>query len=188
MAQEDSSLSRLVITLTVIGIVSALLLSVVYQWTTPHIEEHEAQAREEAIFSVLEGADEYEEVTKDDITFFEGYDESGDLVGVSFIAEGSGYQGTIEIMVGADPSNGEITYISVLNHEETPGLGARITEEEFKDNFANKPFGEYELVNREPTEPHEVETIAGATISTRSVKNIVSEAGLTIEEYYGGGN
>lgn len=188
MAQEDSSLARLVITLTVIGIVSALVLSVVYQWTTPYIEEHQAEAREEAIFSVLEGAVEYEEVTKNGITFYEGYNESGDLVGVSYIAKGSGYQGTIEIMVGADPANAEIIYISVLNHEETPGLGARITEEEFKENFADKPFGEYELVNREPTEPNEVETIAGATISTRSVKDIVSEAGLTIEEYYGGGN
>lgn len=188
MAQEDASLIRLVITLTVIGIVSALVLSVVYQWTTPYIEEHQAEAREEAIFSVLEGAVEYEEVTKNGITFFEGYNESGNLVGVSYVAKGSGYQGTIEIMVGADPSNGEIIYISVLNHEETPGLGARITEEEFKNNFANKPFGEYELVNREPSDPYEVETIAGATISTRSVKNIVSEAGLTIEENYGGGN
>lgn len=188
MAQEDNNLSRLVITLTVIGVISALALAVVYQWTTPYIEEHQARAREEAIFSVLEGAVDYEETTENGIAFFEGYDEAGNLVGVSYIAKGSGYQGAIEIMVGYDPANNEILDISVLNHEETPGLGARITEEQFKDNFANKPVGEYELVNREPTDPYQVETIAGATISARSVKNIVSDAGLTFEEYYGGGN
>ena len=188
MAQEDNNLSRLILTLTIIGVISALSLAVVYQWTTPYIEEHQARAREEAIFSVLEGAVDYEETTRNGITFFEGFDEGGNLVGVSFIATGSGYQGAIEIMVGYDPANNEILSISVLNHEETPGLGARITEEEFKDNFANKPIGEYELVSREPTDPYEVETIAGATISARAVKNIVSDAGFTFEEFYGGGN
>lgn len=188
MATEDNSMIRLVLTLTIIGMVSAFLLAVVFQWTNPHIQEIQAQAREDAIFEVLEGAVEYEEVTQDGHTFFEGYDENGNLVGIAYIAVGSGYQGEIEVMVGADPTTEEILYISILDHEETPGLGARITEDQYRNNFVDKPFGEYELVSREVEDPYEVETIAGATISARSVKNIVSEASRTISEAYGGEN
>ncbi len=182
----DNSIGKLVLTLTVIGIISAVGLTFVYEWTTPYIEKHAVKAREGAIREVIPEAERYEEVTKNGNTFYEGYN-SGQRVGVALIAKGSGYQGIIEVMVGADPENGKINGIKILSHEETPGLGANITTDDYKSNFVDKPFGEYEVIKRETSEPYQVEAIAGATISSEKVTDIVENAVDTIEAAYGGG-
>ncbi|MGM0409659.1 MAG: RnfABCDGE type electron transport complex subunit G [Bacillota bacterium] len=182
----DNSIGKLVLTLTIIGIISALALTFVYEWTTPHIEKHEAKTREGAILEVIPEAESYEKVNKNGNTFYEGYN-SGERVGVALIAEGSGYQGIIEVMVGADPENGKVNGIKILSHEETPGLGANITTDDYKSNFVDKPFGEYEVIKRETSEPYQVEAIAGATISSEKVTSIVEDAVDKIQTAYGGG-
>ncbi len=188
MAEKNNSIAKLVITLTIIGAFGALFLAGVYEWTIPHILEHEARAREQAIMEVLPDLDYYEEVTHNDKIFYEGYDENDNLVGVAVSLKGGGYAGEIEIMIGTDPQEGKILNIYVLNHQETPGLGARITEEQFREDFKDAPFSELEIVQRTPEEPYEIEAIAGATMSVEAVKNIVSDVGDIVTEHYGGGN
>ncbi len=183
----NNNIGKLIFTLTIIGVISALALTFVYEWTTPHIEKHAAKAREEAVFTVIPEAESYKEVEKNGTTFYEGY-KSGQRVGVALIAEGAGFQGIIELMVGSDPANGEINGIKILSHEETPGLGANISTEDYKSNFHNKPFGEYEVIKRETNDPYQVEAIAGATISSKKVTQIVEKAVDKIQAEYGGGN
>lgn len=183
----DTKISKLVITLSIIGIISAIALSFVYQWTTPFIEQHQAEARRKALRSVLPEAEEFQEKTINGNTFFEGYDSSQKRVGVAMIAKGPGYQNVIELMIGVNLEDNYIYNIDVLNHEETPGLGARITGQQYRNNYENKPFGDYNVVKRTPQNDLEVEAIAGATISSRSVANIVQDAVKKINEAYGGG-
>jgi len=183
----NKNIGKLVMTLTIIGIISALSLAFVYEWTTPYIEKHAAKARESGIFEVVPEAESYEEVTKNGMTFYEGY-KSGQRVGVALIEEGPGFQGMIKLMVGANPANGEIYGIKILEHEETPGLGANITTDSYKSNFEGKPFGEYDVIKRETSDPYQVEAIAGATISSEKVTRIVEDAVDKIQNAYGGGN
>lgn len=183
----DTKISKLILTLTVIGIISAIALSFVYQWTTPYIQKHQAEARQQAVKSVIPNAEEFEETQKNGQTFYEGYDSGGNRVGIAMIASGPGYQNVIELMIGVNINNEKIYAIKILSHEETPGLGARITGEEYKSNYVDKPFGEYNIVKSEPQTELEVEAIAGATISSTSVKNIVEDAIIKIQNAYGGG-
>jgi len=183
----DTKISKLVLTLTVIGIISAVALSFVYQWTNPHIQQHQAEARQRAIRAVIPEAEEFEEVEKKENTFYEGFDSGGNRVGVAMIASGPGYQNVIEIMIGVNINEEKIYGIKILSHEETPGLGARITGEEYKSNFVDKPFGDYTVVKRDTQTDLEVEAIAGATISSRSVTKIVENAVKQIQDAYGGG-
>lgn len=183
----DTKISKLVLTLTVIGIISAVALSFVFQWTNPYILKHQAEARRQAVRSVIPEAEEFEEVEKNGNTFYEGYDSGDNRVGIAMIASGPGYQNVIEIMIGVNINEQEIYGIKILTHEETPGLGARITGAEFKSNFENKEFGDYSVVKREPQSEMEVEAIAGATISSNSVTKIVENAIQQIQEAYGGG-
>lgn len=186
---EKNSTKNLILTLATIGIVSALLLTFVYEWTTPYIQANQARQQKTAINEVLPAAEEIKEVKKNGNTFFEGYDADGSPVGVAFINSGGGYNGIIKIMIGVNLENNEITKFSVLTHEETPGLGARITESEFKSNFENKTFADdYTVVKTPPKKETEVQAIAGATISSESVTRII-EAGLNkVTTAYGGGN
>ncbi|MFP4021058.1 MAG: RnfABCDGE type electron transport complex subunit G [Halanaerobium sp.] len=185
---DKNSMKSLVLTLSIIGIVSALTLTFVYEWTTPYIEANQAETQRLAISEVLPGAEEIEEVEKNEKTFFEGYDADGNRVGVAYQDSGGGYNGSIELMVGVNLDDQEIYRFSVLNHEETPGLGARITEEDFKANFENKAFGDYEVVKTSPSDDSEVQSIAGATISSANTTRIIENAVETITEAYGGGN
>ena len=182
----DKKMFVLIITLVIIGILSALSLAFVYQWTIPQIEEHQRQAREKALFEVLPGAVSFSEIKKNDTLFYKGYDQLKQLIGVACIVSGGGFQGEITIIVGTDPLQEKILRISILQHQETPGLGARITEEDFLDNFAGKPFGSYHSTNREPVDDYEIEAISGATVSVNSVIEIVETAVRAVNQYYGG--
>lgn len=183
----DTKISKLILTLAVIGIISAIALSFVYQWTTPYIQKHQAKARQQAVKSVIPNAEEFKEIQKNGQTFYEGYDSVGNRAGIAMIASGPGYQNVIELMIGVNVNDEKIYAIKILNHEETPGLGARITGDQYRSNFVDKPFGEYNIVKREPQNKMEVEAIAGATISSTSVKNIVEDAVSKIQKAYGGG-
>lgn len=185
---EKNSTRNLILTLATIGIISALLLTFVYEWTTPYIQANQAEARKQAINEVLPNIEKVEEVEKNDNLFYEGYDAEGNQVGVAFQNSGGGYNGAIEIMIGVDPESDKIYKISILNHQETPGLGARITGNDFKSNFEDKPFGDYSVVKTPPSEETEVQAIAGATISSESATKIIEDALDKINSAYGGGN
>ncbi|MFW6022169.1 MAG: FMN-binding protein [Halanaerobiaceae bacterium] len=176
-------MKNLIITLTILGIVSALSLAIVYERTTPMIKKHQEVAKREAILEVLPSSDSYTEESKNGMIFYEG--NRGNEVAV--IASGGGFQGQIEIMIGANPESGIIYGIQVLTHSETPGLGANITSEDFESNFREKPFGNYSVVKRPAAEATEVEAISGATISSEKVTNIIEEAIDSIKLAYGGG-
>jgi electron transport complex protein RnfG len=185
---EKNSTKNLILTLATIGIISALLLTFVYEWTTPYIQANQAEARKQAINEVLPNVEKVEEVEKNDNLFYEGYDSAGNQIGVAFQNSGGGYNGAIEIMIGVNLENDKIYKISILNHQETPGLGARITENDFKSNFEDKAFGDYSVVKTPPSEETEVQAIAGATISSESATRIIEDALDKINSAYGGGN
>ena len=72
-----------------------------------------------------------------------------ELVGVAFkVIAPEGYSGNIEIMVGVEPA-GTVTGVEILSQAETPGLGARITEPAFKDQFAGKSLRQRRLAGEE---------------------------------------
>lgn len=176
-------MKRLVLTLTVLGLISALVLAFVFQWTKPFIAEHAAQKKKEAILAVLPQSDDYTEVSKNGVTFFEG-NKAGE---VAVSLTGGGFQGEIELMLGANPAQGIIYGIRILEHSETPGLGANIEGEGFLKNFIDKPFGDYQVVKRPVEKANEVEAISGATISSDKVTTIVEQAVQELQQAYGGG-
>ncbi|PRX28958.1 electron transport complex protein RnfG [Orenia metallireducens] len=172
---------KLIVVLTSIMIISALVLSLVYQATTPLINEHAAQAKKEAILDVLPGAVKYEKLEKGGLELYQGLDEAGSPVGIAFQHEGNGFQGTIILMIGMDVENQKLLKVKILDQLDTPGLGARMAEEEFKGQFQGKSFSD-NFVAKE-----DVDAIAGATISSQAVSNILKDAIATVEQAYSGG-
>ena len=80
-------------------------------------------------------------------------------------------------MVGLTPDLTRITGIRVLEQVETPGLGGRISEEVFQEQFgdiSSQPEVEY-VKNQEPEKDNEIRAITGATISSRSVVAIINK-------------
>ena len=71
----------------------------------------------------------------------------------------------------------KVSGVKVLSHSETPGLGAKISEEKFISRFKDKPATELlEVVKVTPNKDIEVEAISGATTSSKASVTAVNEA------------
>ena len=84
-----------------------------------------------------------------------------------------GFGGTIKILIGVDNSK-KITGTKILEHLETPGLGERITEDEFLEQFVNKPI---------TLQANEIDAITGATISSTAIIDTITGNVNRISEY-----
>ena len=176
-----TDIARMIIALTAVGVLSGLALVFVYVYTQAKIEENMNMAMAKAVEGLFPdmdkaaGKEKVKNIRKEPAAVV---DKSSKLLGYAFLAEGNGYQGTIKLMAGIDPGLTELKGFEVLESQETPGLGAEITGDKFKDQFKNlQVTHEIEYVkNKKPEESYQIEAITGATISSRAVVNILNKA------------
>ena len=98
-----------------------------------------------------------------------------DVVGYVLKVSSKGFHGAIDFVVGISKED-KVSGIKVLSHNETPGLGAKISEEKFTSRFKDKPLEYLEVVKVTPNKETEVEAISGATSSSKASVNAVNEA------------
>ena len=99
------------------------------------------------------------------------------LMGWVAKTSGQGYADKIELLIGFDPSAQKITGLFVLEQKETPGLGNKIANPEWRGKF-NEKTTSLALVaaKRGAKAPNEIDAITGATISSRAVCTIINRA------------
>jgi electron transport complex protein RnfG len=163
-------LLRPVIVLALICVGASAALAFTYVWTNPLILKHEAEERNKALHKVLPGAQSFKEQHKDGMVYYLAMRDDNP-VGVGFITVGKGYGGEIKLIIGVD-GEGRITGLEVLTHLESPGLGARITEDWFKAQFKGKTVRDKFKVKGPDAD---LDAIAGATISSKAVAKAVKE-------------
>lgn len=117
-------------------------------------------------------------------TFYRGFAEDGvTVVGYAFPLFGAGFWGPIYGMMGVDPELKRVIGVAFYRHSETPGLGGRITEAWFKDQFAGKSLltpgvgrRYFYLVPPGTSQAqNELDAITGATGTSRGVERLVHE-------------
>ena len=124
---------------------------------------------------VLSDAEEFEE----NDGFYTGL-KGGETVGYVFETEAKGYGGTVKVMTGIN-AEGAITGVVILEHAETPGLGANAERAVFTDQYKQAvPASGISVVKNKAAGEGEVEALTGATITSRAVTNAVNAA---IEQY-----
>jgi electron transport complex protein RnfG len=126
---------RIVVVLTAIALLSGAVLALTYLASRDAVEANRRREQRRAIFEVVENVDSYEQKYKGEFAYFECRDSSGNLAGFALPAEGNGYQATIKLMIGLSADLESITGIEVLEQVETPGLGGRISEHAFQEQF-----------------------------------------------------
>lgn len=171
---------KMIIVLTAVGVVSGGSLAKVYKRAAPLIEEQRLKSLKEAIFTVLPRARDYKAEEGKGMIVYKGFDKEGNPVGIALEVEGAGFQGKVRLMVGLDNRLEKLLGMEILDSLETPGLGGKIIDPEFKDQFrglAVKPRIAY-IKHRHPDapkKPGEVDSITGATISTAAVVDMINE-------------
>ena len=159
---------RYTLVLFIISFLAAILLSTTYAVTQPRIEKARQEQEDEAVKEVLPQAKQTKEAEKNGINYYEALDEGGTLIGYIFICEAKGYSSVIRAVVSAKP-DGTLLTIKILEQNETPGIGSKITEGVFLDGFKGK--------NKNDT----IDTITGATISSSA---LVSSVKATMEKIF----
>ncbi len=181
MSKKPSSFLNMVVTLVVVTGVSAFSLGFVFQLTEEPIAAARLAKQLRAIDAVTGDfdnepvTDAYELISSTDKTlkiFPAKQDGNISTLAIQTYSE-NGYSGRVEIMVGIDPE-GVIQNIEVLAHKETPGLGTKIADLKFKNQFVGKTLGSYDL--RVTKDGGQVDAISGATISSRAFSEAVLEA------------
>ncbi|HEC69886.1 MAG TPA: FMN-binding protein [Candidatus Omnitrophica bacterium] len=163
---------RIVLVLALVSVFSAGTLSFFELLAEKRIAENEKREIEESIFTIAPQTEKIEEV-KD---YYKLFDREGNLLGYVFLAEGQGYQGPVKILFALKPNLEELLGIEIISHQETPGLGAKIDSEEFKQQFRRlKVLPKIEYLKKKPSLPNQIQAITGATVSSRSVVNILNK-------------
>lgn len=168
---------HIIATLTIIGIIAGGSLSLVNNWAAPKIAINQKAETERAIFLVHLDGKRYEAIKNAGFEAYKVFDESDSSLGYSLVYSGNGFQGKIKLMIGLSDDLSKLTSIEVLEQSETPGLGTKILEPPYEDQYNDLiPGTAIKLVKGvEPSSPNEVQAITGATISSRAVVTIVNE-------------
>jgi Na+-translocating ferredoxin:NAD+ oxidoreductase subunit G len=170
---------RLSITLAVVGILSATLLTGLHNITEPIIIERQEQEYRQALELYFPGFDHFETESVEDDYFDLIYDEAGNLMGLMATIKATGYDGDITYNLAID-SAGEIAGVLIVSHTETPGIGDVITTEPFQEQFIGKSFEDPIIAGED------VDIVTGATVSTAAIINSVRRVvGVVAENYLG---
>ncbi|MBQ9583351.1 MAG: RnfABCDGE type electron transport complex subunit G [Bacteroidales bacterium] len=178
MEKMESSLKNMLLSLGSICLVCAALLASVNAMTANRIAKVQEQKTERAIAQVVpafEGAPVDTTVILDEAEYLVHKAMVGDsIVGYAIESGTAGFGGPISIMVGFSAA-GEIYSTAVISHSETPGLGAKMTEDEshFRTQFKGKNPAEYRLV---VGDDGDVDAITASTITSRAFTSAVKQA------------
>jgi electron transport complex protein RnfG len=187
MAKTESTFKNMVLSLTLISMVSSALLGFVYEFTKGPIELSNLNKKLNAIKQVVSEFtnnpnDEMYRLPTGEGDSLEIYPAKKDDVIVGYAVNtftSKGFSGNISLMAGFKP-DGTIINITVLEQKETPGLGTKMTEPEFKDQFNDKNPVEFKLKVKKDGGP--VDAITAATISSRAFCDAIQRAYNTLQK------
>ena len=190
MAAKKDTLFNMFVALFVICVVAGGVLGLVYNATKDPIAAAETAKRTEAIKNVLPEFNELKETKVKsamediDIPFYLAYNADSTFIGAAVETfTNKGFSGNVSLMVGI-LADGTINNISVLQHAETPGLGSKMTEPSFKDQFNEKNPASFNFKVKK--DGGDVDAITAATISSRAFCDAVNRALSTFENNKGG--
>ncbi|PLX18193.1 MAG: hypothetical protein C0601_05390 [Candidatus Muiribacterium halophilum] len=95
------------------------------------------------------------------------------FLGYVIKAAPSGYSSNIETLIGLD-GHGKIIGLKVVSQQETPGLGAKVQEDWFQDQFKGKDINSLYLRKKDPKKG-KIDAITAATISSEALTKGVRE-------------
>ncbi len=166
----------MVISVTVISLVVGVILSFVNAETKDRIIEMYRLDFVKGLDQVLPkyANDPYAEfITVDNRSVYEAKTADNKTIAYALqVISNKGYNGLITYLVGIS-SAGKVEGVFIVQHTETPGLGAKITQEKFLTAF-NGIADPVELNIKK--DGGVIDQISGATYSSRSTSQAVAEA------------
>ena len=186
MKKLESSLTNMVLVLTLVAVIMGGILAYVNHLTEGPIAEQKEKALADGIKAVMVCDDL--KVAKTDVvkqndakgkemtfTVYQIQDAQGNDLGAAVESTTMGFGGDLKVLVGFD-TKGTILGYTLLEHAETPGLGAK-ADQWFQDNMKG------DIVGENPAEPltvskdgGKVDAITASTITSRAFLLAINNA------------
>ena len=187
MAKTESTFKNMVLSLTLISLGASACLGYVYQMTKEPIALSVLNKKLSAIKQVVPDFNNDPNAEMIRLPTGEGdsldvYPARKDSVIVGYAVNTTtkkGFSGNINLMAGFKP-DGTIISITVLEQKETPGLGTKMTEPLFKDQFNEKNPSQFKLKVKK--DGGQVDAITSATISSRAFCDALQRAYNTLQK------
>ena len=171
------------IILCVIGLITTGILALTYEATRTQRDYQTQAALNENRLQIFPDAADFQTVdlshlpdTLDDtieevLTVFNSQQEK---LGTLFVASWRGYAGSVPVMAGIS-TEGKIVSLRVLANEETPGLGKKIEDNAFLQQFTEAGLDQRFAVQTDQPGVQKIDIVSGATISSRAVAEAANQ-------------
>ena len=182
MTQRESTLKNMILSLVLVTFIAGISLGYVNEITKGPKAQSKLLKKINALQEVLPA---FNNNPVDDIIMI-SYDKLSDSVEVypafdntnlkGVAIEGSslnGFSGLVKLMVGFK-EDGSIQNIAVLEQKETPGLGTKMKDEKFLQQFRGVDPQQFDL--RDKKDGGHIDGLTGATITTRAFGEAVQMA------------
>lgn len=162
------------IVLVAICIVIGAAMAGINMLTAPKIAEEQQRKEQEALSVVVPNNQGFEEIElkkeyKSVVSLYA--DKGSDALAVMLSVKGYDASNPMSVAIGFD-GEGKITKCSVISCAgETKGIGSKVSNDDFLARFVGK------------SDVSGVDTISGATISSKAFKTAVDEAVLAVKDY-----
>ncbi len=173
--------TQMIVVLTLLCTVSGVALSGLLEVFGERIEKQVLiNVQGPGVKIVLEGAENdliadrrKIKINGEEVLLFVGK-KDGKPWAIAYETIGNGFGGPLTVMVGYDTEQNTMTGIQVVSHKETPGIGSRVTEDQFTQGF--KGFSiEIEDPSRKGIQG-KVDAVAGATFSSGAVYEAIAKS------------
>jgi Na+-transporting NADH:ubiquinone oxidoreductase subunit C len=181
-----------VIFMLIVTVAFISVTTVVYTFTKDTIKLNETLRLKQAVLSAA-GVRLSKDPAKIEKTFDERVDEvtgrdgkvryyairgegTSEIESYVVIRTGAGLWGEITAGVGFDGALETFRGLEIIDQNETPGLGGRIDEAWFKEQFAGKRPPLSHVPEGDKASEHQFQAITGATYSTEAIQKLVNDA------------
>ena len=186
MKKLESSLTNMVLVLTGVAVIMGGILAFVNHLTEGPISEQKEKILADGIKAVMVCDNltvaKTDEVRQNDekgkemlYIIYQVKDAQGNDLGAAVQSTTMGFGGDLKVLVGFDPE-GKILGYTLLEHAETPGLGAKADKWFQKDQKGD-------IIGKSPAEPlvvskdgGQVDAITASTITSRAFLKAVNNA------------
>lgn len=163
--------------LLIVCVVISFFVALTFHMTEDTIKAIEKETNDNLMNQVLPGSNSFDEIDtmikthNSNVTINNVYKSTKGYV---FNLVTKGYAGDVTVFVGIT-NEGQINNIQLGKNSETPSVGKKAEEKDFTNKFIEK--------NTDQNLSEEIDTITGATITTKAVIEAVQEACIYFSSY-----
>lgn len=192
-----SNMLKLGAILALFATAACVMLAFVYDGTQAIIAQRQKADLEAALKELFPDADAFEEIANiqspdQAVTVESAYAaiKNNKTAGACLRVSRASYGGPIIILAGVS-AEGIITGVKIMEHSDTPGLGANAASPSYYVDRAKGVTFYGQFAGKKVTDPFEVKAdvaaVTASTISSRAVADSVKAASLAVKEWFSGG-